>query len=102
MRKRYHILSIIFSSIMVLTACCGCGNESASSVSNHINSPITGTTTTDSVSHILGDEPSPSSDTEKGTRDNTPCCLVPVADGLSETHNDIASIDYSHASDGYI
>jgi transglutaminase/protease-like cytokinesis protein 3 len=35
-------------------------------------------------------------------RDNTPVCLVPVADGTSETHNDVASIDYSHASDGYI
>lgn len=35
-------------------------------------------------------------------RDNTPVCLVPVADGTKETHNDVASIDYSHASEGYV
>lgn len=35
-------------------------------------------------------------------RDSTPVCLVPVADGVDETHNDVASIDYSNASDGYI
>ena len=35
-------------------------------------------------------------------RDNTPVCLVPAADGLAETHNNVASIDYSHASSGYL
>lgn len=42
----------------------------------------------------------PGSDT--GTRDNTPVCLVPEADGLLETRNDVAVIDYSHADQGYI
>lgn len=37
-----------------------------------------------------------------GTRDNTPECLVPVAEGTEETHNDYASIDYSHSNEGYI
>jgi hypothetical protein len=37
-----------------------------------------------------------------GTRDNTPVCLVPSADGTLETHNDVASIDYSNSSNGYI
>jgi len=36
------------------------------------------------------------------TRDNTPICLVPTADGIAETHNDVASIDFSNASCGYI
>ena len=35
-------------------------------------------------------------------RDNTPICLVPTADNTAETHNDVASIDYSNASEGYI
>lgn len=43
-----------------------------------------------------------SDDSNAGYRDNTPVCRVPVADGLAETHNDVASIDYSHAEDGYI
>lgn len=38
----------------------------------------------------------------KPLRDNTPYCLVPVADGTAETHNDVASIDYSNAGEGYI
>ncbi len=35
-------------------------------------------------------------------RDNTPLCLIPTADGTSETHNNVAVIDYSNASSGYI
>lgn len=35
-------------------------------------------------------------------RDNTPICLVPQADGIAETHNDVACIDYSNASCGYV
>lgn len=37
-----------------------------------------------------------------GSRDNTPVCLMPAADGTSETHNEFASIDYSNASEGYV
>lgn len=29
-------------------------------------------------------------------------CLIPTADGVAELHNDVASIDYSNISDGYI
>lgn len=35
-------------------------------------------------------------------RDNTPVCLAPLADGVHVTQNDVAVIDYSHASDGYV
>lgn len=37
-----------------------------------------------------------------GSRDNTPVCLTPAADGTAESHNEFASIDYSHAAEGYI
>lgn len=37
-----------------------------------------------------------------GSRDNTPVCLTPAADGTAESHNEFASIDYSHAVEGYI
>ncbi len=45
-------------------------------------------------------EPTPTPVT--GLRGSTSYCLVPTADGTAETHNDYASIDYSHASEGYI
>ncbi len=35
-------------------------------------------------------------------RDSTPLCLVPTADGISMTQNDVASIDFSNASCGYV
>lgn len=37
-----------------------------------------------------------------GSRDNTPVCLVPSADATAESHNELASIDYSHMNEGYI
>lgn len=38
----------------------------------------------------------------KGSRDNTPVVLEPSADGESIDQCDVASIDYSNASEGYI
>ncbi len=39
---------------------------------------------------------------EKGERDNTPLCLVPTADGETVYENDLAIVDASNASEGYI
>jgi len=39
---------------------------------------------------------------KKGTRDNTPLCLVPTAPGLDSFENEFAHIDYSNKSEGYI
>ncbi len=50
-------------------------------------------------------EPATTPSQEQSTdshRDNTPVCLIPTADGIAETHNDVASIDYSHSADGYV
>lgn len=46
--------------------------------------------------------PEPTPEIVKGSRDNTPCCLVPAASGTAETHNEFAAIDYSNASEGYL
>lgn len=48
------------------------------------------------------EEPSPSPEKVVGTRSNTPQCLTPAASGTEETHNDVSSIDYSNAAEGYI
>ena len=102
MRKRYRILSLSLCSMVFLTNCCGCSSEAIDTGSNQISTTHAEAAPGDSVSHILGDEPTPSSDVQIGSRDNTPSCLVPTADGLEETHNDIASIDFSHSDHGYI
>ena len=40
--------------------------------------------------------------TEKGTRDNTPVCLVPSHPGTATKDNEFASVDYSNSSEGYV
>ncbi len=40
--------------------------------------------------------------TATAIRDCTPVCLVPIAAGTAETHNNVASIDYSNISSGYV
>lgn len=43
----------------------------------------------------------PEESTSKGSRDNTPVCLEPLADGGCVFTNDVAYIDASHVEDGY-
>ena len=40
--------------------------------------------------------------TQKGTRDNTPVCLIPKEDMTDISENDLASINYSNANEGYV
>lgn len=37
----------------------------------------------------------------KGTRDNAPVCLTPMADGTATEGNEFVSLDLSHINDGY-
>ena len=41
-------------------------------------------------------------ETVKGSRDNTPLCLVPTAPGVDTYENEYAHIDFSNKSEGYI
>lgn len=51
----------------------------------------------------LADEPVAFLDAlTRGTRDNTPVCLVPTASGVTVYSNALASIDASNSSEGYI
>lgn len=106
MRKRCCILAFIFSSgLFLCTLFSGCGSDAVSSVGSNNGNPSGSNSLNSSesdVSHILADSPTPSADVANGSRDNSPDCLVPIADGSAEVHNDIASIDYSYASEGYI
>lgn len=69
------------------------GNDSLSpSVSTSVSTPAPA----ESESENINAEP------VKGTRDNTPKCLVPLADGQNTIGVDTACIDISHTEDGYI
>ena len=101
--------------ILLITYCmaaclCACGSDSDSR-------PVTASVETSSVRQPSASQPSADSNassTESGSseseapaptepsRDATPVCLVPQADGIAVASNDVAVIDYSHMSDGYI
>lgn len=86
----------------IIVLCCmfliGCGSENT-----NVNdkTSITG--------DVLSTEPSQDNTTSStaeaisaGARDNTPICLVPEAPGAETFANELACIDYSNASEGYV
>lgn len=95
--KHYRKICLTTTYLMLAAMLWGCGNDSQTipDTPDVTASPVEirqeGVSTSASV---------PGSET--GTRDNTPLCLVPEADGILEMRNDVAVIDYSHANQGYI
>lgn len=74
------------------------GTKSANTSSDSSNLQASDKTETDTSS---ADTPGDHDSTEKGSRDNTPQCLVPSADGTSVDGNELVSIDLSHIDCGY-
>lgn len=88
--KKHTGLLYLTSYILGLILLSGCGTKAPVQPAPDASSNLT-----------LSEEPTPSV-SSLPLRDNTPQCLVPEASGTAETHNDLASIDYSNAAEGYI
>jgi hypothetical protein len=86
-------------SVSVFLTLSACGDTTDSKPQTSYStpaSPNSGTSTS-------GGETASGSDSEqKGTRDNTPHVLTPSADGVTEYSCDVATIDASNASEGYV
>ena len=80
----HSIPCIVLISILSGCMLCSCGKLSSSNAVSQISDAAT-----------------PSS-AARGTRDNTPVCLVPSAPGTVVYQNEVAVIDASNAADGYI
>lgn len=83
------LVSILCTSLII--GGCGAIDQSTESISAEA-----------SVKNVT---PKPAPEPElgtKGSRDNTPECLVPEAPGILTYGNELVSIDASNASDGYI
>lgn len=99
---RLRILLITYCMAMGL---CACGSASDSLP---VDASVTGTyDDQSSADPASADTDTSSPDTENTSpagslRDATPVCLVPQADGTAVVSNDVAVIDYSHMSDGYV
>lgn len=100
MKKHKKLRIITISYLLMGLLLSGCGDGTSPGISQGDDKHPAKDKETTSVS-------TPSANTDVGQtsvtlRDNTPICLVPLADGIHATKNDVAVIDYSHASDGYV
>ncbi|MCM1190759.1 MAG: transglutaminase-like domain-containing protein [bacterium] len=102
--KKCRLLFLTTASILTFATLTGCsGNTSspsADSFSETDFSQADGSQVDISREEVSMSASAPAS--EKGAWDSTPDCLVPAADGVKKTDNDVAVIDYSHSDQGYI
>ena len=97
--KLYKRACCFLSLILLIVALTGCGNTSEKADSGK------STPTENAAGDSTSLHPSATSDSQSqsqpGSRDNTPHCLVPVADGNVTDGNELVSLDLSHITDGY-
>lgn len=111
-KKRMLALTAYGLCLFLFSGCQGVqeGTPASSEAVQPSVSPAPSVTPSPSASAESGESTTPPTDMtpdssvepEVGLRDNTPVCLVPVADGTAEIHNEAAAIDYSRTADGYI
>lgn len=102
-----RILLITYCTTFSLCAC-GSGSDSTSVMASAADPVVEQPAASQSSPDTDGAQPAvPSAEAESSVpavplRDATPVCLVPQADGITTASNDVAVIDYSHMSDGYV
>lgn len=97
--KKVRFFSVTTAYILLTTVLTGCGPNGQIIPDTPVVSPSQVEISQEAVSTSAG---IPEESQNGGTRDNTPVCLIPIADGTAETRNDVAVIDYSHAGQGYV
>lgn len=94
-RKRRNIPYVVLLVFLLCMMLSGCGSPNDFDSETIPLSPSTGSNTGETSSGH--NAPSVS-----GTRDNTPCVLVPEATGVTVHSSDTVVLDVSNASEGYI
>lgn len=94
-RKRRNIPYMVFLVFLLCIMLSGCSNPNEFDTESIPLSPSSGSNTGETSSGH--NAPSVS-----GTRDNTPCILVPEATGVTVHSSDTVVLDVSNASEGYI
>lgn len=93
MLKRHLLIFTIASCMSLCLTACGSQGGSNTAPPN---------ITSNNSSSLPANEDSNNSSNKKGSRDNTPHCLVPSADGTNIIGNETVDVDISHTKDGYI
>ncbi len=105
-RIKYGI-SFLTTICLFTISLCSCGSENASPASSSASKTATSSGEKSSSAsvpetvqepYVVPDTP----DGEKGSRDNTPVCLIPTASGETVFENEYAHLDASNISEGYI
>lgn len=99
MKKKILVSSLLICSLLLMS----CSNkETVTSIENEVEPDLTESNQINSEITLEDESTATSSMTLHGTRDNTPVCLVPVASGVTVYSNQLAAIDASNTSEGYI
>ena len=93
-KKKNLISCLLISTLGIATFLSGCGgsDDPISDFSKALSEPDT----------PAPDVEVPEAERVKGSRDNTPVCLVPEAPGDVVYENEYAKVDASNTSEGYI
>ena len=86
--------------ILLIFTLIGCGSN-ASESGNSEFSTLSESASGDSQAVTNAATGDSQASNQPGSRDNTPHCLVPVADGNVTDGNELVSLDLSHITDGY-
>ena len=89
--KKIYLLTLIGLTAFTLSSC---GSKDAAQSASTKSGPV--------ASSEQAKEETPSEPKEKGSRDNTPVCLVPEASGVTIYENEYACLDASNISEGYL
>ena len=103
-RKLNRILfSLLLGLILAGTSACGSDDGTSTPPSGNTGAKSPDKTAAPASSDAAGDEAAaPAAPREKGSRDNTPVCLVPTTPGTEVYENEFAHVDASNASEGYV
>ena len=103
-------LRILLITYCIMAGLCACGSASdslpaaapATDTYDDQSPAVPASADTGTASPEAASPETESTAPAESLRDATPVCLVPQADGTAVVSNDVAVIDYSHMSDGYI
>lgn len=103
-------LRILLITYCIMAGLCACGSASdslpaaapATDTYDDQSPAVPASADTGTASPEAASPETESTAPAESLRDATPICLVPQADGTAVVSNDVAVIDYSHMSDGYI
>lgn len=97
--KKVRFFSVTTAYILLTTVLTGCGPNGQIIPDTPVVSPSQVEISQEAVSTTAE---IPEESQNGGTRDNTPVCLIPIADGTAETRNDVAVIDYSQIGRAHV